>query len=97
MVLGIAIGFPGYDYADASRVQSFMDEYLIDFPVLLSDGSITGQMGLGALQGVPTTYVFTPRGDVAGMQVGAITRDILDRFIEAKTGMKNNAENRQSK
>ena len=97
MVLGIAIGFPGYDYADASRVQTFMEEYLIDFPVLLSDGSITGQMGLGELQGVPTTYVFTPQGEIAGMQVGAITQAVLDRFIEEKTRTQNNADDRQSK
>ena len=81
MVLGIAIDFPSYGYADKDKVASFMEEYLVDFPVLLSDSSITLQMGLGALQGLPTTFVYTPDGNVAGMQVGAVTENMLDEFI----------------
>ncbi len=82
MVLGIAIDFPSYGYADKNKVASFMEEYLVDFPVLLSDGSITLQMGLGPLQGLPTTFVYTPDGEVAGMQVGGVTENMLDEFIQ---------------
>lgn len=87
-VLGIAVDFPSYGYADANRVKIFMEEYLISFPVLLSDHSITEQLGLGILRGLPTTYVFNPEGNVAGMQVGGITRKILEDFIEKHTAKK---------
>lgn len=82
IVVGIAIDFPSYGYAKQAEVASFADDYLIDFPILLSDSSITEKLGLGTLEGLPTTYIFTPEGKVAGMQVGGINQSILENFIE---------------
>lgn len=82
IVLGIAIDFPSYGYAKKDEVILFADEYLIDFPILLSDASITEKIGLGRLEGLPTTYLFTPEGKVVGMQVGGITKKILEDFIK---------------
>ncbi len=82
IVLGIAIDFPSYGYANKDEVILFADEYLIDFPILLSDSTITEKMGLGRLEGLPTTYLFTPEGKVVGMQVGGITKKILEDFIK---------------
>lgn len=84
MVVGIAIDFPGYGYADKTKVIEFAEEYLIDFPLLLSDASISERLGLGMLQGLPTTYIYSPEGEVVGMQVGAITEKILDNFLRKK-------------
>jgi len=84
IVLGIAIDFPSYGYADKKQVVSFADDYLIDFPILLSDSTITEKIGLGRLQGLPTTYLFDPSGKVVGMQVGGITKKILEDFIMKK-------------
>jgi len=81
MVVSIAIDFPSYLHANKQEVTRFADDYLIDFPVLLSDGSITRRMGLGRLDGLPSTYVFDPEGKVVGVQVGGITREILETFI----------------
>ena len=82
IVVGIAIDFPSYGYAKQDEVISFADDYLIDFPILLSDSSITEKIGLGRLEGLPTTYLFNPNGDVVGMQVGGISKEILEDFIE---------------
>ena len=82
IVLGIAIDFPSYGYAKQDEVISFADDYLIDFPILLSDASITEKIGLGRLEGLPTTYLFNPNGDVVGMQVGGISKKILEDFIK---------------
>ncbi len=87
IVLGIAIDFPSYGYAKRDEVVSFADDYLIDFPILLSDSSITQKIGLGRLEGLPTTYLFNPAGDVVGMQVGGITSKILEDFIKKKTAV----------
>ncbi|MCK5395869.1 MAG: TlpA family protein disulfide reductase [Gammaproteobacteria bacterium] len=84
IILGIAIDFPSYGYAKKDEVISFADDYLIDFPILLSDSRITEKMGLGRLEGLPTTYIFNPKGDVVGMQVGGITKKILEDFIEKR-------------
>jgi len=82
IVLGIAIDFPSYGYAKKNEVIDFSNDYLIDFPLLLSDSTITSKMGLGYLEGLPTTYIFEPSGKVVGMQVGGITKKILENFIE---------------
>lgn len=84
IVIGIAIDFPSYAYANKNEVIAFADDYLIDFPVLLSDSSITEKIGLGRLQGLPTTYLFDPDGNVVGVQVGGITKEILEDFINKK-------------
>ena len=82
IVVGIAIDFPSYGYAKQDEVISFADDYLIDFPILLSDSSITEKIGLGRLEGLPTTYLFNPNGHVVGMQVGGISKKILEDFIK---------------
>jgi thiol-disulfide isomerase/thioredoxin len=89
IVVGIAIDFPSFGYAKQDEVISFADDYFIDFPILLSDSSITEKIGLGRLEGLPTTYMFNPNGEVVGMQVGGITKRILEKFIN-----KNKAENK---
>lgn len=81
IVVGIAIDFPSYGYAKKNEVVSFVDDHLIDFPILLSDSNITEEIGLGRLEALPTTYLFNPAGIVVGVQVGAITKKILEDFI----------------
>lgn len=92
IVVGIAIDFPSYGYAKKDQVATFADDYLLDFTILLSDASITEKMGLGQLQGLPTTYLFNPKGDVVGIQVGSITKEILEDFIKTYN-LKNSDEN----
>lgn len=84
IVVGIAIDFPSFTYANKDEVLAFADDYLIDFPVLLSDSSITEKIGLGRLEALPTTYLFNPAGDVVGVQVGAVSKKILEDFIHQK-------------
>lgn len=80
-VLGIAIDFPSFGYAKKHAVETFVDDYLVDFPVLLSDSRISEKIGAGLLEGLPTTYMFSPDGRLVAKQVGAITRDIVENFI----------------
>jgi len=82
IVVGIAIDFPSYGYASKDQVADFIEQNLVEFPVLLSDASISGKIGAGMLEGLPTTYLYTPRGELVGMQVGGITRSMLEAFID---------------
>jgi thiol-disulfide isomerase/thioredoxin len=81
IVVGVAIDFPSYGYAKKNEVIAFTDEHLIDFPVLLSDASISEKIGAGMLKGLPTTYLYTPEGELVAMQLGGITRSLLEAFI----------------
>ena len=89
IVVGVAVDFPSYGYANKDEVRDFMDDHLIEFPVLLSDASISEQIGTGMLVGLPTTYMYTPQGELVGMQVGGITRKILEAFINKHESRKN--------
>ena len=82
IVVSIAIDFPSYGYAKKDEVITFSDDYLIDFPIFLSDSAVTEKLGLGRLEGLPTTYIFDPKGKVVGTQVGGITKKILEDFID---------------
>jgi len=84
-VVGIAIDFPSYEYAKKNEVLAFADDYMIDFPLMLSDGYITQKLGLGRLEGLPTTYMYTPEGKLVGMQVGGITKEILEKYMKKYT------------
>ena len=81
IVVGIAIDFPSYGYAIKKEVSEFADDFMIDFPILLSDSFITNKLGLGRLEGLPTTYMYTPEGKLVGMQVGGITKNILEKLF----------------
>ncbi|MBT8439072.1 MAG: TlpA family protein disulfide reductase, partial [Gammaproteobacteria bacterium] len=81
IVVGVAIDFPSYGYANKNQVLEFIDDHLIEFPVLLSDANISEKIGAGRLEGLPTTYLYTPQGKLVGMQVGGITGNILENFI----------------
>lgn len=81
IVVGVAIDFPSYGYARKDQVADFIEEYLVEFPVLLSDASISEKIGAGRLEGLPTTFLYTPEGELVGMQVGGITGNILENFI----------------
>ena len=92
-VVGIAIDFPSYEYAKKDEVVAFADDYMIDFPLLLSDGHITQKLGLGRLEGLPTTYMYTPEGKLVGMQVGGITKEILEKYMKKYTEKQKNNGN----
>lgn len=81
IVVGIAIDFPSYGYANKDEVIAFAEDHLIDFPLLLSDSTVTEQIGLGQLEGLPTTYLFDPTGKIVGTQVGGISKKIIEDFI----------------
>jgi len=48
---------------------------------LLSDANISEKIGAGTLNGLATRYLYTPAGELVGIQPGGITRDILEAFI----------------
>ena len=82
MVLGIAIDFPSFGYAKAGEVRAFLDDYLLDFPVLLADHSVYGKLTDGSvLPAVPTSLLYTPEGQLAVTHVGTLTQATLEAYL----------------
>jgi thiol-disulfide isomerase/thioredoxin len=80
-VLGIALDYPSFGDAKAEEVASFADEYLVSYPVLLGNADIFEKFGAGPLLAMPTSLAYTPDGELVAVQVGMITRKIIEKFI----------------
>ena len=75
VVIGIAM-----DYKDPKYVISFAEDLLVTFPIVLGDQKIAAQFG--RLSGLPTTYLYSPQGNLAAQNVGALTRQSVERYID---------------
>lgn len=95
-VLGIAIGFPSFGYPDKSEVHAFLQEFMVDFPVLLGDADVATKMGADALEGLPTTLMYSPEGKLVAEQTGAINQQIILDFIK-KYNQKHKTEKNMKK
>jgi len=58
---------------EREKVQAFVDEYKLNFPVLLDiKGSVGARYGI---QSIPTTYLIDRRGFIFGRMIGTRERD----------------------
>ncbi|WP_303900958.1 TlpA family protein disulfide reductase [Thiohalomonas denitrificans] len=64
---------------EVDRLGRFLEENLITYPVGVR--SSDAQM-LGPIPGLPTTYLVSPNGTVVAREVGAITSEGLEEFID---------------
>lgn len=88
IVVGAAIDFPSFGYAKKDKVKKFVDDNLISFPILLTDRTITEQIGIGVLAGTPITLIFNREGKLMTFKVGMVTRKLLEDYIRAAEAKK---------
>ena len=62
------------------QLETFLDDYFITYPVFVSKP--TQQSELGSIPGLPTTFLVSPAGEVVARQVGPVTADMIEQFIE---------------
>ena len=62
------------------RLLTFLDDYFITYPIFLSKPGEQSELGL--MPGLPTTFLVSPQGDVVARQIGAVTREMLEQFIQ---------------
>ena len=75
MVIGI-----NSELISEQRLQAFLEDYFITYPVFVSRP--TQQSELGLIPGLPTTFLVSPEGEVVARQVGPVTREMIEQFIE---------------
>lgn len=63
----------------APQLESFLNSYMIDYPVYMSNPS--SQSELGSVPALPTTFLVSPEGDVVARQVGPVTGEMIESFI----------------
>ncbi len=62
------------------QLLTFLDDYFITYPIFVSRPVQESELGL--IPGLPTTFMVSPEGDVVARQVGPVTRDMIEQFIE---------------
>lgn len=75
MVLGINTELIG-----KQQLHDFLEDYFITYPVFISKP--TQQSELGLIPGLPTTFLVSPQGKVVARQVGPVTREMIEQFIQ---------------
>lgn len=77
IVLGV-----NYEDIDKKKVESFLTEQMINFPVVKESQAPNGKStSFGALKGLPTTYMVSPTGEVVATRVGMVNQKMLEGFI----------------
>ena len=75
MVIGI-----NAELISPDRLQTFLDDYFITYPIFMSKPRAQSELGL--MPGLPTTFLVTPEGEVVARQVGPVTREMIEQFIQ---------------
>jgi thiol-disulfide isomerase/thioredoxin len=78
MVIGVAM-----DFGDSQVVMDFVRSMSITYPIVLGDRKIASQLDEISL--LPSTYFFDPEGNPAARQLGIISREDIEKFIESKS------------
>ncbi|MDH5435717.1 MAG: TlpA family protein disulfide reductase [Gammaproteobacteria bacterium] len=77
----------GINYEDVSmtRLSKFVDEYMINYPIIpMRKDDKPDSLLLGAIPGLPTTYLISPEGKLVARNVGPLTGEMIESFINKK-------------
>lgn len=75
VVIGVAM-----ESIKQERLQKFVEKQFLSFPILLSEPSARTE--LGGIPGLPTSFLIDPSGEVVARQVGPVTAEDVEQFIE---------------
>ena len=63
-----------------SLLEIFIEEQSVVYPVWTA--LPTAQPWPGPVSGIPTTFLISPEGEVVARQVGKVSREMIERFIQ---------------
>jgi peroxiredoxin len=77
LVIGIAM-----DSGSSKKVADFAQAHHINYPVVMGDRKINAQ--IGAIEVLPTSYLYNPKGEQVSYQAGELTRASVEAYISKK-------------
>jgi peroxiredoxin len=77
LVIGIAM-----DSGSTKKVSDFAQAHGISYPVVMGDRKITAQ--IGAVDVLPVSYLYNPKGEQVSYQAGELTRASVEAYIKNK-------------
>lgn len=76
----IVLGVNMEDIGD-DELRRFVDDQFLSFPILRADARPNPAQLVGPVDGLPTSYLVAPTGEVVARQVGPITAKAINAFI----------------
>jgi thiol-disulfide isomerase/thioredoxin len=77
VVLGV-----NYEEVNDEYLREFVDSHMMSYPVMhMEPLPVTP---LGPVQGLPTTYIISPQGELVARQEGQVTREVIEKYIARK-------------
>ncbi|MEW8505994.1 MAG: TlpA disulfide reductase family protein [Candidatus Thiodiazotropha sp.] len=77
VVLGVAM-----ERIEMPRLKAFVDEQFLSYPILIAKPAARTE--LGRVPGLPTSFLVNPEGKLVARQVGPVTLEDLESFIDSK-------------
>jgi peroxiredoxin len=77
LVIGIAM-----DSGSTKKVTDFAQAHGISYPIVMGDRKVTAQ--IGAVDVLPVSYLYNPKGEPASYQAGEVTRASVEAFINKR-------------
>lgn len=78
IVLGI-----NFEKIKVEKLRTFVDEYFITYPVLLTEPSAISP--LGPVTGLPTSFLVSPEGELVAKKMGPVTVKSIEDLIYKKS------------
>jgi len=80
IVLGVSLD--GYD--QVKEAKGFINKHKLPFTSLIAEPKqeVMMKFGAGRFIGTPTYYVFNPKGEIIGQNVGPVTRVEVESFMQ---------------
>ncbi len=75
------VQFLGVSNEDQDTLSSFVQEYGINYPILI-DGSVDTIMGQWGIRALPTTFILDHNGEVLSSHVGLLTKQQLENELD---------------
>lgn len=66
-----------------AELRAFVEDQFLSFPILVASERPTRDQLVGPVEGLPTSYLITPTGEVVARQVGQITAEAIQGFIQS--------------
>jgi thiol-disulfide isomerase/thioredoxin len=75
VVIGVAL-----DYRNAKQVTDFAESMQVSYPIVLGNPGLATEVG--PVDGLPTTYLYNPAGKMVAHQVGGVTKEAVEDYIQ---------------
>ncbi len=82
IVIGLTLDWPTFEYPDKEELVEFALDYFIEYPLMMVDGNLAGEVIGKKVDMIPITFFYNPAGDLVLRLNGVVTSAQLEKIIK---------------